>query len=173
MMISATVWSSPAFPLLFSMLKFFIDVPNRSKENWSFPEAHGSQCQGPRGRLRVSPGQAGRRFCRGWQLPRCGRWWRVEVPPWSTPTLWRCAVSRNGAKIRQLLEPNRGGSKRVTKTGSPGQDYGWGNELANYGEYSGAPSTEAGKTYENRYPHDFNRYGSSKQIPSEVSRSNP
>lgn len=44
------------------------------------------------------------------------------------------------------LDPDGGGSKRVTKTVSPGQDYGWGNELANYGEYSGAPSTEAGKT---------------------------
>ena len=102
-----TVWSS-LFPCYFR-LKFFI-----FKENWSFPEAHGSQCQGPRGRLRsngpsrAKQGQAGSRaFRRRRWLPRCGRWWQVEVPPWSTPTPWRCAHRR--AKIRRLKTGNQNG----------------------------------------------------------------
>lgn len=150
-------WYRPQFGLRFSPVIFHVKVFHlRCKENWSFPEAHGSQRQGPRGRLRSNGpsrvkqglGRLAADGCRG--VDDGGR--------------WRC--------LRGLLR-HRGGApnetgrrfddstiRRLDPDGgvSPGQDYGWGNELANYGEYSGAPSTEAGKTYENRYPRDFKRY---------------
>ena len=51
------------------------------------------------------------------------------------------AVARSHANLLYAAVWNA--SQCLVSWAAASQDYGWGKELANYGEYSGAPSTEA------------------------------
>lgn len=154
-----------AFPLLFSMLKFFIYVARKTGASLKLTVLNA------KGRVEDwdPTGQAGSSKVSGVSPPMAAEVWTMVAGGGASVVYSDTVAVRPPKRDEDLtirrLDPDGGGSKRVTKTVSPGQDYGWGNELANYGEYSGAPSTEAGKTYENRYPHEEQ----TQQIPSEVS----